>query len=65
MPGVTQMCEWHTVEQWLQLCAENPGLGDFQADPSLDRCCQRDEIAERWGWSVAHRWDWLEMCMGT
>ena len=62
--NVLKMCQPCADARIQTIYDKYPGLEDFEPDPELDKCCQRDEVAERFGWDAAWDWDYLTFLRG-
>ena len=62
-PNVRQLCQPCADANIRAIYDKYPGLEDFQPK-AIDVCCQRDEVAEEFGWDAALEWDYLTFLRG-
>ena len=63
-PNVVQLCQPCADARIQAVYDKHPGLEYFIPDPELDKCCQRDVVAELFGWDAASDWDYLTFLRG-
>lgn len=62
-PNVVQLCQPCADARIQAIYDKYPGLEGFRPK-AIDVCCQRDEVAEEFGWDAASEWDYLTFLRG-